>query len=141
MQIQHGSHSRTLVDSDEITTTQGECQTEIPIAHRSPVSTNFFSETLRSLGQPFASSEEDVWVIEDELTADVPLTAISQSTGVSDTPTAVDLNTLFPPPGSRQSDDDLAGVIAVSPALIDGPDGPMLYEEWKRRGGTSYLEV
>ena len=68
---------------------------------------------------------------------DVPLTAISQNTAVSDTPTVVDRTHLFPPPRSRQSFDDLAGGIAVSPALIDGPDGPMLYDEWKRLGGDN----
>ena len=45
----------------------------------------------------------------------------------------VDPEALFPPPRSAESLDDLAGGISISPALIDGPDGPMLYEEWKRR--------
>ena len=49
------------------------------------------------------------------------------STGV------IDPEALFPPPRSAESLDDLAGGISISPALIDGPDGPMLYEEWKRR--------
>ena len=45
----------------------------------------------------------------------------------------IDPEALFPPPRSAESLDDLAGGISISPALIDGPDGPMLYEEWKRR--------
>ena len=45
----------------------------------------------------------------------------------------IDPETLFPPPRSAESLDDLAGGISISPALIDGPDGPMLYVEWKRR--------
>ena len=45
----------------------------------------------------------------------------------------IDPEALFPPPRSAGSLDDLAGGISISPALIDGLDGPMLYEEWKRR--------
>ena len=44
----------------------------------------------------------------------------------------IDPEALFPP-HSAESLDHLAGGILISPALIDGPDGPMLYEEWKRR--------
>lgn len=39
---------------------------------------------------------------------------------------------LFPPPRSTESIDDLASGIWISPALYDGPDGPILFEEWKR---------
>ena len=46
----------------------------------------------------------------------------------------IDPEAFFPPPRSAESLDDLASEISISPALIDGPDGPMLsYEEWKRR--------
>ena len=45
----------------------------------------------------------------------------------------IDPEALFLPPRSAESLYDLAGGILISPALIDGPDGPMLYEEWKRR--------
>ena len=38
----------------------------------------------------------------------------------------IDPEALFPPPRSAESLDDLAGGISISPALIDGPDGPML---------------
>ena len=44
----------------------------------------------------------------------------------------IDSEALFPP-RCAESLDDLAGGILISPALIDGLDGPMLYEEWKRR--------
>ena len=45
----------------------------------------------------------------------------------------VDPEALFPPPRSAESLDDLAGGISISPVLIDGPDGPMLYDGWKRQ--------
>ena len=45
----------------------------------------------------------------------------------------IDPEALFPPPRSAESLDGLAGGISINPVLIDGPDGPMLYEEWKRR--------
>ena len=37
----------------------------------------------------------------------------------------IDPEALFPPPRSAESLDDLAGGISITPALIDGPDGPM----------------
>ena len=46
---------------------------------------------------------------------------------------AIDPEALFPPPRSAESLGDLVSGISISPALIDGPDEPMLYEEWKRR--------
>ena len=49
------------------------------------------------------------------------------STGV------IDPEALSPPPRSAESLDSLAGGISISPTLSDGPDGPMLYDGWKRR--------
>ena len=45
----------------------------------------------------------------------------------------IDPEAAFPSPRSAESLDDLAGGISISPASIDGPDGPMLYDGWKRR--------
>ena len=45
----------------------------------------------------------------------------------------IDPEAFTPPPRSAESLDDLAGGISISPALIDGPDRPMLYDGWKRR--------
>ena len=124
------------------------------------MSSNYFVETLLSHGQPidesYSSSDWDYGEAdapfekpdEQRVTEDreeLPLQLLRarsivqnihdrhlepevlNGTGV------IDPETLFPPPRSAESLDDLAGGISISPALIDGPDGPMLYEEWKRR--------
>ena len=124
------------------------------------MSSNFFVETLLSVGQPidesYSSSDWDYGEAdipfekpdEQRVTEDreeLPLqllrarsivrnihdrhldSEVLNGTGV------IDPEASFPPPRSAESLDDLAGGILISPALIDGPDGPMLYEEWKRR--------
>ena len=124
------------------------------------VSSNFFVETLLSLGQPIDESySSSDW---DYGEADAPSEKPDEqrvTEGREELPFqllrarpilrnnhdrhlepevlngagVIDPEALFPPPRSAESLYDLAGGILISPALIDGPDGPMLYEEWKRR--------
>ena len=117
------------------------------------VSSNFFVETLLSLGQPidesYSSSDWDYGEADapfekpdeqrvTEGREELPLQLLRarpivrtnhdrhlepevlNGTGV------IDPEALFPPPRSAESLDDLAGGISICPALIDGPDGPML---------------
>jgi len=93
----------------------------------SQVSTNFFIDTLRDLGMPLSASEGTTYWDEE-----VQLDEIR-----AQREPAVDENVLFPPPRSSLSIHEQEDGIVVSPALIDGPSGPMLYEEWRRRPGPS----
>ena len=124
------------------------------------VSSNFFVETLLSLGQPidesYSSSDWDYGEAdapfekadEQRVTDDreeLPLQLLRARPSVRtdhdqhldpevlNGAGVIDPETLFPPPRSADSLNDLAGGISISLALIDGPDALMLYEEWKRR--------
>ena len=117
------------------------------------VSSNFFVETLLSLGQPsdesYSSSDWDYGEAdipfekpdEQRVTEDreeLPLQLLRArpivrtnhdwhlDPEVPNGTGAIDPEALFPPPRSAEPLDDLAGGISISPALIDGPDGPML---------------
>lgn len=118
-------------------------------------SSNFFVETLLSLGQPldegYSSSNWDF----NETDAPFGKSAEPSAEGGEEwqlhplratshvrtdhereriaEASVIDPASLFPPPRSTESLDDLSVGIAISPALYDGPDGPMLFEEWKRR--------
>ena len=121
---------------------------------------NFFVETSLSLGQPidesYSSSDWDYGEAdapfekpdEQRVTEDreeLPLQLLRARSIVRnihdrhlkpEVPNgtgAIDPEALFPPPRSAESLGDLVSGISISPALIDGPDEPMLYEEWKRR--------
>lgn len=94
-------------------------------------SSHFIAETIRSLGQPMEEFEdlESSGSSEDAGPEEVPMNDLSCAPQQS----VVDPGTMLVMPRSSQSFDEHAQGITISPALIDGPDGPMLYNEWLRR--------
>ena len=46
-------------------------------------------------------------------------------------PPMVDTSSLFPPPRSTRSLAERTAGISVSDALVDGPNGPVLYDDWR----------
>ena len=117
------------------------------------MSSNFFVETLLSLGQPidesYSSSDWDYGEADapfekpDEQRVtdgreELPLQLLRARPSVRtdhdqhldpevlNGAGVIDPETLFLPPRSAESLDDLARGVSISPALIDAPDGPML---------------
>lgn len=118
------------------------------------VSSNFFIETLLSLGQPldegysssnwdfnevdapFQRSDEanaeggEEWQLHPLRTTSYARTDHERERNAEGPSGVIGPEMLFPPTRSTESIDSSG--ISISPALYDGPDGPMLFEEWKR---------